>query len=168
MESHIVYLSVGSNLGAKLDNCRQGIAALTADPQTELLAQSPYYTTEPVDYPDQDWFVNGVVKIATALPPMDLLERLLSIQKNAGRTTDKIRFGPRILDLDILLYDDLVMQSAQLLLPHPRMHKRRFVLQPICDINPTIVHPTLGRTVADLLGDLDESQQRMTLHPCEL
>jgi 7,8-dihydro-6-hydroxymethylpterin-pyrophosphokinase len=98
---------------------------------------------------------------------LQLLEILQAIQRDAGRTEKKIRFGPRILDLDILFYDDLVMESRRLCLPHPRMHKRRFVLKPICDIDPTIVHPTLGRTVADLLVDLDETHQRITLHPCE-
>jgi 2-amino-4-hydroxy-6-hydroxymethyldihydropteridine diphosphokinase len=154
-------------MGDKLANCQQGIAMLLADGGNRLVAQSRFYATEPVDYTAQDWFVNGAVQIATAHAPLQLLEILQAIQRDAGRTEKKIRFGPRILDLDILFYDDLVMESRRLCLPHPRMHKRRFVLKPICDIDPTIVHPTLGRTVADLLVDLDETHQRITLHPCE-
>lgn len=160
-ELHTVYLSVGSNIGDKLSNCLKGIHALTASGAGRLLAVSRFFQTSPVDYTDQDWFVNAAVKIATRLSPMKLLENLLAIQRAMGRKTDTIRFGPRVLDLDILLYDDRVVRSATLEIPHPRMHKRAFVLQPICDINPAIVHPVLDRTAADLLASLDDADQRV-------
>lgn len=158
---HEVYISVGSNLGGKLDNCLKGIAALTESGQSTLQCVSRFFRTSPVDYARQDWFVNAVVKIKTALDPSALLDELTAIQQRMGRKADTIRFGPRVLDLDILLYDDLVMRTPRLEIPHPRMHKRAFVLQPICDIEPTIVHPVLGKTVTELLQRLDDGDQQV-------
>ncbi|WP_419655568.1 2-amino-4-hydroxy-6-hydroxymethyldihydropteridine diphosphokinase [Desulfosarcina variabilis] len=158
---HRVYLSVGSNLGDKLDNCLKGLAALTDSGETMLRRVSRFYRTSPVDYTDQDWFVNAAVEIDTGLSPEALLAELLAIQKRMGRKADAIRFGPRVLDLDILLYDDRVIQSKHLILPHPRMHKRAFVLQPICDIDPTIMHPVLGTTMGALLSALDDEDQKV-------
>jgi 2-amino-4-hydroxy-6-hydroxymethyldihydropteridine diphosphokinase len=158
---HIAYISVGSNLGDKLENCRSGIAALIRSGNTRLVDQSPIYRTEPVDYLDQDWFVNCVAKIETDLDPLSLLDILKSIERAAGRVKDTVRFGPRILDLDIILFDDLVLNEPQLTIPHPRMHKRRFVLKPICDIDPDIKHPVFHRTMKSLLEDLDEKGQKM-------
>ena len=155
-----VYISVGSNLGNKLENCGQGIQSLTCC-DARLIAQSPIYQTEPVDYSDQDWFINLVVKFETSLDPFQLLDRMQSIQRKAGRIQQPVRFGPRILDLDILFYDNVVLNSAQLMIPHSRMHKRRFVLQPLCDINPTIIHPVLKKDVQSLLEDLDDNEQRI-------
>jgi 2-amino-4-hydroxy-6-hydroxymethyldihydropteridine diphosphokinase len=159
---HIAFISVGSNLGDKLENCRQGIAKLSRCANTRLLDQSAVYRTEPVDYYDQDWFVNYVVKIETDLDPLPLLDRLKSIERRAGRDQDSIRFGPRILDLDIVLYDELVLQDPRLTIPHPRMHKRRFVLKPICDIDPDIKHPVLRLRMQSLLENLAEEGQRVT------
>jgi 2-amino-4-hydroxy-6-hydroxymethyldihydropteridine diphosphokinase len=158
---HDVYISVGSNLGDKLDNCLKGIAALTEFDQSMLLQCSRFFRTSPVDYTDQDWFVNAAVKIGTALDPLNLLDKLLAIQRHMGRKADTIRFGPRVLDLDILLYDDRVIRMPRLTIPHPRMHKRAFVLRPMCDINRAIVHPLLGKTVADLLNHLGDDDQRV-------
>lgn len=161
--SHSAYISVGSNLGDKLACCRQGIAQVAALPRTELAVQSPFYRTAPVDYLDQDWFINAAIKVATNLAPEALLTALQAIQRKAGRTPegDKIRFGPRLLDLDIIFYDDLVLDLPDLVVPHPRMHKRRFVLQPLCDIDPTIIHPVLKKDVQSILEDLDDNEQRI-------
>ena len=161
-EPHTAYICVGSNLGDKLENCRRGVAELTRGGESRLMVESPIYRTEPVDYKDQDWFVNYVVKIATRLEPLALLDNLKSIEYHAGRTGDGVRFGPRVLDLDIIFYDQRVMDHSRLVIPHPRMHKRRFVLKPVCDIDPHISHPVLGRTVQSLLADLDETGQRIT------
>ena len=160
--THTAYISVGSNLGAKLDNCRNGIAALTRSADIQFIDQSPIYRTEPVDYQDQDWFVNCMVKIETDLDPLSLLDFIKSIEHAAGRVRDAIRFGPRVLDLDIILYDDVVLDDLRLTIPHPRMHKRRFVLIPICDIDPDINHPVLQRTMSSLLENLAEKGQRIT------
>jgi 2-amino-4-hydroxy-6-hydroxymethyldihydropteridine diphosphokinase len=157
--AHRAYISVGSNLGDKLACCRRGIDGVATLPGTALSAQSPFYRTAPVDYRDQDWFVNAAIKVTTDLAPRELLTALQGIQRQAGRTADKIRFGPRTLDLDIIFYDDLVMDLPELTLPHPRMHKRRFVLQPLCDIDPTVLHPVLGRPVEVLLAALDTTDQ---------
>jgi len=159
---HTAYISVGSNLGHKLANCRQGIATLTRSADARLIDQSRIYRTEPVDYQDQDWFVNYVVKIDTALDPLSLLETIKSIERAAGRVGDTIRFGPRVLDLDIIFYDDAVLDDSRLTIPHPRMHKRRFVLKPICDIAPDMNHPVLQQTMLCLLENLDEQGQRIT------
>ncbi|BBO66165.1 2-amino-4-hydroxy-6-hydroxymethyldihydropteridine pyrophosphokinase [Desulfosarcina alkanivorans] len=157
----VVYISVGSNLGDKLENCLSGIAALTDSGKSTLLETSRFYRTSPVDYTEQDWFVNAAVKIRTTLAPLNLLDELVAIQQRRGRKADMIRFGPRVLDLDILMYGDRVIRTPRLEIPHPRMHKRAFVLQPICDIDPTIIHPALGKTVGDLLGRLNDDDQRV-------
>ena len=161
MYPHTTYISVGSNLGRKLDNCHTGTAALTDSAHVRLIDQSPVYRTEPVDYLDQDWFVNYVVKIRTDLDPLDLLEFIHSIEHTAGRLRDSVRFGPRVLDLDIILFDDLVLDDSNITIPHPRMHKRRFVLKPICDIDPDINHPVLQQTMLTLLANLDDAEQRI-------
>ena len=159
MLPHTAYLSVGSNLGDKLENCRSGIATLTRSPGIRLVAQSRIYRTEPVDYLDQDWFINYAVKIETDLTPGELLKHIKSVEQTAGRKQNAIRFGPRILDLDILLYDDVVREEPGLTIPHPRMHKRRFVLRPICDIDPEIIHPVFHRSMQVLLNSLDDREQ---------
>jgi 2-amino-4-hydroxy-6-hydroxymethyldihydropteridine diphosphokinase len=158
---HTVFISVGSNLGNKLDNCLNGIEALGESGKSVLVAISRFFKTSPVDYTDQDWFVNAAVKIGTLLDPLDLLDVLVAIQQRMGRKADAIRFGPRVLDLDILIYDDLVIRTPRLEIPHPRMHKRAFVLQPICDIDPTIIHPVLGITVDELMNRLNADDQRI-------
>jgi len=161
-ESHTTYISVGSNLGRKFENCRKGITALTSCGKCRLIDNSLVYQTEPVDYRDQDWFVNYVVKIETTLDPFSLLDTLKSIERDAGRTKDAVRFGPRVLDLDVILYDAIVIDTPKLVIPHPRMHKRRFVLRPICDIDPSIIHPVFHRTMQFLLESIDSEDQRIT------
>ena len=146
-------------MGTKEENCREGILRLSRI--AAISAQSPFYRTEPVDYRDQDWFVNAAVCIRTELEPRELLVKLQAIQTELGRKKDTVRFGPRLLDLDILMVDDLVIKTPQLTVPHPRMHQRRFVLQPMCDIDPNIVHPVLKETVTVLLERLDEEGQAL-------
>jgi 2-amino-4-hydroxy-6-hydroxymethyldihydropteridine diphosphokinase len=161
MKVHTAYIGAGSNIGDKLKNCKIGITALSKSQHIQIEECSRFYKTEPVDYEDQDWFINVVVKIETTLDPLRLLKKLKSIEQKAGRLDNPIRFGPRILDLDILLFDNVVTKSSGLILPHPRMHKRRFVLKPICDIDPAIVHPVLKKKMQDLLAILDENEQRI-------
>ena len=161
MHNHIVYISTGSNIGNKLLNCESGIAALIRSGESVLRERSRFYMTDPVDYKDQDWFVNSVVKIETGLDPFQLLIQLKSIQHAAGRSNDTVRFGPRILDLDIIFYDDITICLPELEIPHPRMHKRRFVLKPMCDIDPEIIHPVLKKDMQYLLDHLDDHEQRV-------
>jgi 2-amino-4-hydroxy-6-hydroxymethyldihydropteridine diphosphokinase len=167
MGVHTAYIGAGSNIGDKLLNCKNGISALTNTQNAVEKAWSRFYKTEPVDYKDQDWFINVVVKVETTLAPFELLKTLKSIERGAGRVDGSIRFGPRVLDLDIILYDDLVANSSKLIVPHPRMHKRRFVLRPICDIDPTIVHPVLKKEMQALLDVLDENEQRIVEYRCD-
>jgi 2-amino-4-hydroxy-6-hydroxymethyldihydropteridine diphosphokinase len=164
MMLHKAFLSVGSNLGDPLRNCRRGIEALCLDGDVQLAACSPFYRTQPVDYLHQDWFVNAALLIETALTPFELLDKAQGIQVRMGRKSDAIRFGPRTLDLDLILYEDSVIDTPHLVVPHPRMHKRRFVLQPICDIDPMVVHPVLGLTVHEILKQLPLDSQDMV--PC--
>ncbi len=156
---HTAIISIGSNLGDKLDNCRRAIDALNAPSQTVVTACSRFYKTEPVDYLDQDWFVNAAVRITTRRDAHALLGVLKAIQRQAGRRDGPVRFGPRIIDLDIIFYGETVMATPELVIPHPRMHKRRFVLQPICDIDPAIVHPVLKENVRTLLDRLVDDTQ---------
>ena len=161
---HIAYISAGSNIGDKLSNCQKGFDSLGRLDSAVILKQSPFYKTEPVDYTDQDWFVNVAAKIETGLEPLDLLRELKVIEKAVGRRKNAIRFGPRVLDLDIILYDDVVMESNGLCIPHPRMHQRRFVLQPICDMDPEAVHPVFNAKMRDLLENLGKGSQEVV--PC--
>ena len=164
MNEHHAYISVGSNMGDPLQNCCDGITRLCSDDTVHLVAKSLFYKTEPVDYLDQDWFINLAVYVRTSLSPHALLEKTQAVQKAVGRTGGGVRFGPRILDLDIILYDDLILDTPQLVIPHPRMAKRRFVLQPICDIDPTVTHPGLGQNVQEMLNQLVIDGQGMK--PC--
>ena len=158
---HLAYLSIGSNLKDRHSNCLKGIHLLGETEAVRVLEQSPFYMTKPVDYLEQEWFINGVVKIKTTLDPLPLLKVLQKIEKKIGRKSDGIRFGPRILDMDIIFYDDSALNHAELVIPHPRMHKRCFVLKPLCDIDPGIVHPVLKKTVQSLLLNIDDRDQEV-------
>ncbi len=166
VESHTAYLSLGSNMGDAFGNCRRALERLAADSALRVTARSRVYRTAPVDYAAQQWFINQVVRVETGLAPAALLARLQSIERQLGRSRPAVRFGPRMIDLDILLYDALVLEGPALSLPHPRMHRRRFVLQPLCDIDPDLVHPVLGQTARALLAQLDAGTQEVCEHPC--
>ena len=156
------YIAVGSNLGDKQSNCEKGIAALNQTQGITVNSQAKLYKTAPVDFTDQDWFVNTAVRVVTDLAPRALLKQLKRIENAAGRIKSDIRFGPRVLDLDIIFYDNLVLNSDTLEIPHPRMHKRRFVLRPICDIDPAAMHPKYKKTVANLLDGIADPDQEIT------
>lgn len=157
---------MGSNIGDKADNCQKGIVAINKCEGCSVEAQSPLYETEPV-YLDQDWFVNGVARLCTDLEPETLYLRLKAIEHAMGRRPGEVRFGPRILDLDILFYDELVLREEMLEIPHPRLHERRFVLKPLCDIAPEFVHPVIGQTVQYLLYDLKDGGKKVMLYKCD-
>lgn len=152
-------------MGDRADNLKQGLTLLEVEGHCRVLAVSPLYHTKPVDYEDQDWFVNGAAVIETSLAPRELLELLKSIEKKVGRTPGGVRFGPRVLDMDILLYGDEIIHEDDLLIPHPRMDKRRFVLAPLCDIVPTWVHPVSGQTLQSLLAALGENPGEVVPFP---
>jgi len=160
---HRAYIGVGSNLGNRVENCRRAIEAVVASEDCVLLAQSPFYETEPVYLEDQGWFVNAAALIRTSLEPEALLARLQAIEQKMGPRGESPRFGPRVVDLDILFFDDLVLQGRDLKVPHPRLHERRFVLRPLSDIAARFVHPLLGETVGSLLASLKDGQKRVLL-----
>ena len=154
---------MGANLGDKIANCRRGIDLLRQRSDTQLTAVSPIYRTAPVDFLDQDWFVNLAVKIGTLLDPFELLGVLTDIQRRVGQGPKRVRFGPRLLDLDLVFYEDAVIDTPGLVVPHPRMHHRRFVLQPLCDIDPELVHPVLGQPLQVLLDRLPADAQKIEM-----
>jgi 2-amino-4-hydroxy-6-hydroxymethyldihydropteridine diphosphokinase len=155
------YLGFGANLGKKEDNCKAGLGLLAASPDVFLSAVSGFYSTAPMHIEDQDWFVNGAARIETRLLPKELLGLLKEIEKAVGRKPGGLRFGPRVLDMDILVFEDFVTDDKDLVLPHPRMHERRFVLAPLCDIGCLEVHPVSGQTFGELLNSLDPFEQKV-------
>ncbi|WP_232367018.1 2-amino-4-hydroxy-6-hydroxymethyldihydropteridine diphosphokinase [Desulfocicer vacuolatum] len=162
MEKQVsVFISIGSNMGNKYDNCLKGVELLKQLDQTSVIEVSPFYQTDPVDFTDQDWFVNGMVKISTSLLPVPLMAALKGIEQALGQFEKSVRFGPRLIDLDIVYYDNLVINEETVILPHPRMHQRRFVLKPLCDIDAHIMHPVLNQTAQSLLDELKEGEQNI-------
>lgn len=159
MGGHQVYLSLGSNLGDKKRNCETALSELERRNIGKVRSMSAFYMTEPVDFTDQDWFVNAVAHIETHFAPQDLLVALQQIQSGLGTREKTVRFGPRIIDLDILLYDDMIYRDGDLVIPHERMHQRAFVLVPLCDIAAEKCHPIFGRTMKDLLNHIDPEHQ---------
>lgn len=146
-----VYLSLGSNLGNKLENLKKSINCLKK--YAKIVKISPVYKTEPVGYKKQDWFLNCAVEAETKLSPLKLLSLLKSIEKKLERKKT-IRYGPRTIDIDILFYDNKIMQSRKLIIPHPRMYRRLFVLEPLSKLNPNLVHPALKKTIKELKNQL--------------
>ncbi|MCI9018270.1 MAG: 2-amino-4-hydroxy-6-hydroxymethyldihydropteridine diphosphokinase [Lachnospiraceae bacterium] len=152
---HTAYIALGSNMGDKRAYLDLGVEGLRRTKGCQISAVSDYLATEPYGVTDQDEFLNGAMKIRTLLTPFELLKRLHEIEQEAGRERI-IRWGPRTLDLDILLYDDLILDDEELHIPHIEMYKRDFVLKPLCQIAPYVRHPIYNRTVQELLEALEE------------
>lgn len=159
-----VYLSLGSNIGDRAKNLRQAIVALGEEGMS-VARISSIYETEPVDYPDQPWFLNMAVEAETELAPAALLQTLRGIETRMG-SKKLIAKGPRLIDMDILLYCDEVIDTPELQIPHPRMHLRRFVLQPLAEIAPNVRDPVSGMTATEMLaGTPDQSSVKVTSIP---
>jgi len=154
------YISTGSNMGDKLENCRKALAALNRTDTVEIESISRFYFTEPMEYSGQPWFVNAAAKIRTSLTPADLLAVLKLFEVEYGRVDSGVRFGPRPLDFDIIFYNDLIIETPQLIVPHPRMHHREFVLRPISDLAPELIHPIFNKSIRELLDGLSMQNQQ--------
>jgi 2-amino-4-hydroxy-6-hydroxymethyldihydropteridine diphosphokinase len=157
------YIALGSNRGDRELNLLRAVAEIGKMHGCRVTGVSAFYETSPVGVIDQPSFYNGVLRLATELPPRELLERLLHIEREVFGRIRTVRWGPRPIDLDLLLYGSMIVEEEGLIIPHPRMAERRFVLQPLCDLAPGLVHPVLGQTVAQLLKSLrsDESVVRV-------
>jgi len=157
----IAYVGLGSNIGDKVKNIKTALNLLDKLDNISVMKYSSFYETEPIGYEEQDWFVNAVAKLETSLSPQKLLSAFMEIEQAMGRKRD-IKWGPRLIDLDLLLYDQIYMDSPDLIIPHPMMHERAFVLVPLASIDPDINHPIFNKTIGELLKNI-HSQKKIRL-----
>jgi 2-amino-4-hydroxy-6-hydroxymethyldihydropteridine diphosphokinase len=146
----IVFLGIGTNLGNRESNLEEA-AARIEEFIGPILVSSSIYETEPWGFHAKDKFLNKVVKIKTELPPSGLLGRILMIESLLGRIRDQFRYSSRLIDIDILLYEDMIVEEESLKIPHPLLQQRKFVLVPLCEIASEIIHPVLKKSIAELL-----------------
>ena len=149
-------IGIGSNQGDAFSNCTVAIDRICASKKTRLLKQSSYYRTEPWGYKDQDYFINLVIKVQTSYTLLELLDFLQSVERGLERVRTK-PWGPRTIDLDILFYNNDIFTSSDLIIPHPHLGKRGFVLIPLHEIDPCLVHPVYQKTIDQLLDNLDDT-----------
>lgn len=154
---HVAYIGFGSNIGDRLAHIQNAIHILSKTEEITLQKISSVYKTDPVGYEAQAEFLNGVAAIQTSLSPLSLLHTLKDIETEIGRQ-HRIRWGPREIDLDILIYGNLCLQTEKLIIPHPEMHRRGFVLVPFAEIAPDVVHPVFQETIQTLLERLDDDK----------
>jgi len=152
---HEGYLSIGSNIGDKDKNLQDAIDKINSTKDIIVEMVSTFIKTEPWGYQDQEEFLNGALKIKTILSPKELMKKLLSIEEEMKRERI-IKWGPRIIDLDIIFYDNIISEDEDVILPHPRMEEREFVLKPLCEIAPNKVHPILNKRVFRLLEEIQQ------------
>lgn len=157
------YIGLGSNLGDRELKLLMAVAELGKLPGTRVTGVSQFYETDPVGGVPQDNFYNAVARIVTTLSPFLLLDELKRVETEVFQRKSSKRWGPRSMDLDILLYGELVLESDRLTIPHPRLAERRFALQPLSDLAPDLVHPVLGKSVAQLLAALTTTEKVVKL-----
>ncbi|HTC56081.1 MAG TPA: 2-amino-4-hydroxy-6-hydroxymethyldihydropteridine diphosphokinase [Candidatus Sulfotelmatobacter sp.] len=151
----LVYLSLGSNVGDREAQLRAAQARLSA--VGRVVVASSFYETEPVEFTEQPWFLNFVLALETSKTPQQLMTAILRIEEEMGRRRTQKK-GPRSIDIDILLFDDIIMDSTNLTIPHPALQQRRFVLEPMAEIAPEVVHPALKKTIRELRDTLPPGQ----------
>ena len=152
------YIALGSNLGDRELNLLRGVAEIGRLPDSRVTALSSFYETSPVGAVKQDAFYNAVLRLSTGLAPRSLLNHLLRIEDETFKRVRTIHQGPRRMDLDLLLYGDRAINEEDLVVPHPRMAERRFVLQPLCEIAPDLLHPLTGKSIRELLASLESDE----------
>lgn len=153
-----VYVGLGSNIGNKVENCQKAIEKVQQNNKITIIKVSSLYKTEPIGYNNQDWFINCVLELHTLLIPDELLSIFKQIEKDLKRVNN-IKWGPRTIDLDLLLYNNLIINKSNLQIPHPQMHRRSFVLTPLSEIAPDIIHPIFSKTAMELLQNLKDEQK---------
>jgi 2-amino-4-hydroxy-6-hydroxymethyldihydropteridine diphosphokinase len=152
----VVFIAIGSNMGKRIENCIRAVRAISDF--AKITSLSSIYETEPVDNEDQPDFINCVVKIETLFSPFDLLTFLQAVETVIGKRHIE-KQGPRVIDLDIIFYADLLIETEVLIIPHPRAHLRRFVLVPLCEIASDFIHPGLEVSVCELLNNLRDKKR---------
>jgi 2-amino-4-hydroxy-6-hydroxymethyldihydropteridine diphosphokinase len=157
------FIALGSNLGNRQENLKKALQTLGE--RLIVLRSSSVYETEPMYVEDQNWFLNCVVKVSTELSPRPLLEVLKEIELGMGRKTsnNERRFGPRIIDIDILFYDDQIVSEGDLKIPHPRIQERLFVLVPLAEIEPGFLHPSFRKSISELISELHSEKKIVKL-----
>ena len=151
-----VFIGLGSNLGNRTENCLAAIEHLSNF--TIIKSVSSFYETQPVGNEDQPRFINAVAKVNTLLSPLNLLNSLKTVENQLGRERNE-KWGPRTIDLDILIYEDFVLDSQELTIPHKELINRRFMMEPLCEIEPWLEHPTLNKTMSTILKELDDDRE---------
>lgn len=162
--NHTAFIGIGSNIGDRLGNCKKAIESLAQGKGIKLIRASSFYETEPWGDGDreQNWFINCVVEIETVLDAKELLAIIEGVEKRFGRKrllSGIEKGGPRIVDLDILFFDKEIMETKDLIVPHPLLHKRKFVLAPLNELVPDFAHPILKKPIADLLRQVDDNKK---------
>jgi 2-amino-4-hydroxy-6-hydroxymethyldihydropteridine diphosphokinase len=154
----ICFIGLGANLGRPVNQCLEAMERMHATDDVHLLQRSSLYRTEPVGNREQNWFVNAVVEVRTVLRAGELLQALLVIERAMGRQREA-QWGPRIIDLDLLLYGQEVITAPDMVIPHPAFHNRRFVLVPLHEIAPYVIHPAFGVSIQGLLDRLEDDHK---------
>ena len=161
---HQVYIAIGSNLGNKKENYFEALARIAKLPKTRIIKESSLYESEPLG-DSKEWYVNGVIEIETEFKPEMLLKKCKNIERAMGRKKVRKRWGARIIDLDILLYDTAVVNKKNFKVPHPEMHTRKFVLVPLSEVAPQVIHPVLQATISELLVTLKDDKRVSLFRP---
>ena len=161
--AHQVYVGIGSNVGNKKENFLEAVTRLAKLPDTKILKESSLYESEPLG-DAKDWYVNAAIEIETKFKPDVLRQKFKNIERVMGRKKVKKRWGSRIIDLDILLYDSAVLKKKNLKIPHPEMPHRKFVLIPLSEIAPQVIHPELGVTISELLISVKDDKKIHLYH----